>query len=424
MRGAFVLATDMSIRPGFSLRAMGRELPTAAYWLRVGQSFYDSVRQYPACWLLGLSAFIYLHVRVFELKHGPAAPEGSGLTALMLYAVISTWSSVLLPMLMANVADAHSVRYWLPIFILPPIAVAGVLMQRWSARQLLGVASIVAIALVFSVATTARGAVASQASAGTYPESVACLDKVAEHQGLRHGAGQYWDAKYVTVLSRTGVTINQFDQGLRPYWHINNRAWYFDRSDTPLAYDFLVVSRRNARGERDTLTRAATERFGAPRLIAGCTRFEILVYDRPQDVALRNLGNVAAIAGGSSQVASPSPEALNAYDYDLTRVEDASALKFVGSTRIELSVPTKADFIDLSISGGDAVELLFEGKNGSFGSVQSRVRSATGKLRVHLIALPDRARRSPISRVVVRTREPEQPAALGHVFLGLDATAL
>lgn len=422
MRGAFVLATGMSIRPGFSLRAMGRELPTAAYWVSVGRAFYDSMRQYPACWILGLSAFLYLHARVLEFRHKPPPPESAGLTALMLYAAISTWLSVLLPIVMANIADAHSVRYWLPIFILPPVAVAGISMQRWSAHQLLSVASVIASALVLSLATTARGAVASNASADLYPEPVACLDRVAKHHGLRHGVGQYWDAKYATVLSRTGVTINQFDPRLRPYVHISNRAWYFDRNDRTLAYDFLVVSRRDPRSARDNLIRTATERFGAPRLVADCRRFEIFVYDRPRDLALRNLGNVAAIAGGSSQVASPSPDALNAYDYDLTTVEDASALSFVGSARIQLSRPVDADFIDLSISGSDEIELLVEGEHGSSGSTWSRVRSATGKLRVHLIALPEVARGSPISRVEVRAREPHRLMVLGHLFLGRDAT--
>jgi len=60
-----------------------------------------------------------------------------------------------------------------------------------------------------------------------YPERVEVLDSLQVEYDLQYGIGNYWDAKYITMLSHEGVRLyTVFDGSLRPFYHSTNENWY------------------------------------------------------------------------------------------------------------------------------------------------------------------------------------------------------
>lgn len=60
-----------------------------------------------------------------------------------------------------------------------------------------------------------------------YPRKAQAADQFARETGLRYGTGDYWDAKLITMFSKEGVVILPTFYNTVPYFHANNKSWYF-----------------------------------------------------------------------------------------------------------------------------------------------------------------------------------------------------
>ena len=108
-----------------------------------------------------------------------------------------------------------------------------------------------------------------------YPPLVACIDKATSERGIYAGVGGYWDAKYISILSKHGVKISQVKVNFDPDIWINNPYWYerfppkfvlFDpNARFELGMDFII------------------NRFGYPEEIINCETRELWFYDRSDD---------------------------------------------------------------------------------------------------------------------------------------------
>ena len=108
-----------------------------------------------------------------------------------------------------------------------------------------------------------------------YPEVVRCMDDQTRQRHLQNGLSNYWQAKYISMLSHNGLHVVQLDADLRPFYWVNNRHWY----EQP--FEFIVIDPRQPDGSR--LDRAKIiDRFGWPDDSFRCGSSEILIYHSAQ----------------------------------------------------------------------------------------------------------------------------------------------
>lgn len=108
----------------------------------------------------------------------------------------------------------------------------------------------------------------------------ACLDANRERHGLGWGVADYWNAKRVSLFSRTGLWVNQVLEEGRTHQWINNVDWYLSRRDERSDYTFVITESLDTVG--------FTRRFGEPRTKFSCENIEVYVYGEGFDSALRD----------------------------------------------------------------------------------------------------------------------------------------
>lgn len=102
-----------------------------------------------------------------------------------------------------------------------------------------------------------------------YPDRVKGLDNWARQRNLKYGISDYWNARSITMLSKTDLHLVHVNPSLRPYLWINNRTWY-NRE-----FDFIMP------GGLDQ--RQIQSRFGKPKEVFYPGNVPTaMVYDTPQ----------------------------------------------------------------------------------------------------------------------------------------------
>jgi len=241
-------------------------------------------------------------------------------------------------------------RHIIPLFVIPP-ALAVIL---WSPRLRVlpaGVARTfeVSLALVATLLMKQSAKASPPYSPTLYTPKYACLDRLAEEQGLHAGYSEYWRSRDTMVLSRRGLTVAEVNWRLMPRRWANNAFWYsrgYWGRERPPEYDFIITSMM----DKPWLT----ERFGAPHAQHTCFGLEIWVYDRPEDLEFRNyLRTVAARETGdhdgwwdASTSETPKPGTL--------------PVSFEGEAGVELPVPrVAANVIEILSPTRRALDLTF-----------------------------------------------------------------
>lgn len=102
-----------------------------------------------------------------------------------------------------------------------------------------------------------------------YPADVRCIDEALRGYG-HNGMAQYWDANYITSLSKENTQIVPINPDLTPfYWSINVRK--FDNF-----FSFIVLDTNN-----DTLNKEIIyAKYGAPKKEIICFTRKILLYPK------------------------------------------------------------------------------------------------------------------------------------------------
>jgi hypothetical protein len=118
-----------------------------------------------------------------------------------------------------------------------------------------------------------------------YPDDVAKLDAVLQRHGLRFGLGEYWDAKYVTVLSHAGAEVRQIRANCDLYFWDNNAFEYYERtSNGTLVWPDYQYILTNALDER-----ATTRVFGEPVGKESAGRYQVWIYSETGQRRIREV---------------------------------------------------------------------------------------------------------------------------------------
>jgi hypothetical protein len=122
------------------------------------------------------------------------------------------------------------------------------------------------IAVVAFVVPVARFASMPSSKTPIYayqPPLVRVMDQIAATTPLHYGLAGYWQARLITLLSKSGLRAYAVGGTLQPFLWVNNEQWYRrslnDRTRPP-QYDFVVLDDPNFKISRE----AAVRVFGEP----------------------------------------------------------------------------------------------------------------------------------------------------------------
>jgi hypothetical protein len=109
------------------------------------------------------------------------------------------------------------------------------------------------------------------------PDFVRALDRDASRFSLKYGLAGYWQARIITLLSRTGLRVYPLNGSMQPFLIVSNREWYtrsLGRPSQAPCFSFVVLNDPLWR-----LTRAAAiDRGGEPSYEIDAAGVPVLVY--------------------------------------------------------------------------------------------------------------------------------------------------
>ena len=127
-----------------------------------------------------------------------------------------------------------------------------------------------------------------------YPRYLSVLDEICQRRGLSRGVGGYWQAKEATYFSKTGATVNammfqpESPNLFAPQVWLSNAYWLFPRpGEGP--YQFILATNIVLPGTGDISAETIRKTFGPPAEEVTVGNIVIMVYDRPEDSAFRDL---------------------------------------------------------------------------------------------------------------------------------------
>jgi hypothetical protein len=109
------------------------------------------------------------------------------------------------------------------------------------------------------------------------PPLVRFMDEVAPAKGLRYGYAGYWQARQITLLSRSGVRSYAVDSNMNPFHWVSNEEWYRQLQKdggAPPKVDFVILDDPLFKLSRE----AAVQKFGAPLSELQTQGTRILIY--------------------------------------------------------------------------------------------------------------------------------------------------
>ncbi len=164
-----------------------------------------------------------------------------------------------------------SVRYVSLVFALPLLLFPGFVFASMTDR--LGRILAASFLLVMFTASIVSARNTNVKAVFSYePPAMRCIDDAAKRYGWRYGLSDFWNAKPISVYSRTGLRVNQITYNLTIDYYSNNIHWYEGKDSLP-SYDFVIVDRLNKE--------ALVDRYGPPSRVIHCGESEIFSYEGP-----------------------------------------------------------------------------------------------------------------------------------------------
>jgi hypothetical protein len=204
--------------------------PSVVTWLR------DAPIVARAHWPFALVACAWLWgaVTTWRARRDAADRGALGGDFLMVFGVLAVIAGATVVAVTGRYTEAGLVRLMLPAFVYPMGLLPAVFGRwpRWAVRAVWIVACVVYLPLMRSFTIEDLRL--------PYPDDVRCVEQVVSARGLTVGLGDYWSAKYITELSRTGVRVNAFTDDLQPMSWIANAAWWVGKDGQPLEHHFIV----------------------------------------------------------------------------------------------------------------------------------------------------------------------------------------
>lgn len=229
------------------------------------------------CWLLicTVATLVFLGHTLFSRSERGREAHGYLVTSFLLFAGIASVLSAAaviigcsngLTVFKDYIWTMHYLHpmFFLPLFGWPVLLGTAAWANGRGVRLVLGAACLVVP--VVMLARTARPAVPVHRYV---PQFVQSLDAQAKQYGLKYGVAGYWQARIITLLSRTGLRVYQVNGSLNAFPWANNIEWYSqsveDHARRP-RFTFVVLGDPLWKISRDTVTGVFGEPAGEARL--------------------------------------------------------------------------------------------------------------------------------------------------------------
>jgi hypothetical protein len=115
------------------------------------------------------------------------------------------------------------------------------------------------------------------------PPVVRAVDEIAREKSLHYGYAGYWEARLITLLSKSRVRAYAVDGGMNPVLWVNNSEWYgrsLENRTKPPRISFVVLGDPLYKLTRD----AAVGTLGAPVEDVQAQGIPILIYKESAEV--------------------------------------------------------------------------------------------------------------------------------------------
>jgi len=228
---------------------------------------------------LGIFTAVILVTIYLSAKQKEFNPSFSFLGLFFLVSVVLTITAVISQSLFL---DRGGFRYIYPLTVLPIYMLAPVVFYMLCYMKIDKVIPLLlALLIVGTQAKTITQINTLKKYQDYYPPLAACVDNEVTKRGLQSGAATYWDAKYISMLSKSHVKMLQISSAFSPYVWINNPGWY--RRFPP---QFVLY---NPNAPRPIDMAQLINLYGYPQEIADCDTHELWVYNRPDDTRFQNI---------------------------------------------------------------------------------------------------------------------------------------
>ncbi len=204
-------------------------------------------------WILAIISFITGGIIV--LRNYRKILFGAQPDLPLVYLLFSTFffpMVIIAPLLNGNYTGFDTVRYIIFAFY---VAIFNIPLILWFYRSQINpkVVRITGIILFtvlfgFGIFLTSKINLVKQIShiANYYPPYVEMVDKVVAEENLKFGLANYWDAKFITMFSKSGVKIYSALDDLNAYYHVSNQDWYYGCSNCDIGvkeFNFIIFDR-------------------------------------------------------------------------------------------------------------------------------------------------------------------------------------
>jgi hypothetical protein len=419
----FLRVEDWVVRPRLTdLAAMADILARALH----GQTLLEV--------LLPLHLALALAVACMAGRAGSIS-DGADLAALQAGREFLGWALFLSPLcnaatlfLLGQGRNSAIDRYMLPCWLLPllcPALLAGLLpWQRFRAIAIRAVPAALVLFAGWRIAT-ALPTVERAHFEPPYPPLAQALDRLVRERGPMRGLAGFWEARWLSFLTRERVPVRPLNFCGEPWFHACNPAAFVDTD--PLAYQFIVAvdDRPDSAPTRDLLQ----AHYGPPREKIAVGSDEIWLYDRVRSSALERFLNAERaerlrkqrrFTGPTEPACLARPKAIRTPP----QVRHTAAVPLGKTLELRFDPPVSGSVLDVSVD--HAADCVLEFFSGTQGTPLAKMRVPpvpwTGAgydspgLQSRLLSVPAALRGRRWDRVVLRPRS-RHGATVGHVLV-------
>ena len=119
-----------------------------------------------------------------------------------------------------------------------------------------------------------------------YHQEMSCIDNAAKIYNLKYGVSEYWSAKWISELNRSGLLVNQFDYNINPLHWMNNIEWYRDTTSKKNYVNYDFIATENTGG--DEFKKNIKKYIGPPTFEISCGVWNLFVYKNEKGRHLNN----------------------------------------------------------------------------------------------------------------------------------------
>jgi hypothetical protein len=214
-------------------------------------------------WILSFASFAFSGIIVvrkyreilFAAK--PQLPLVYLLFSVFFYPIV-----ILAPLLNGNFTGFDTIRY---IVFAPYLAIFNIPLIFWFYRSFISYRTIQATCVLLFVGFFGYGIILTSKInpvkqighvVNYYPAYIERVDKIAREENLKFGLANYWDAKFITMFSRSGIKVYAAMDNLGAYYHVSNENWYYGCNKCKTGekeFNFVIFDRFQNREEINSL---------------------------------------------------------------------------------------------------------------------------------------------------------------------------